>query len=242
MARLRVERLARGQQRGAARPSPAGAPPSAGDRPADDAVPVVLGLRAAARRCARGAAAARRSPATSTRPPPVASTIGRASASTLRERLALEPAVVLLAVQREDLAERQPGRLLDAAGRARRSGTRSRRASRRPIVVLPAPRRPSSAIDAAAPARRRPAVSRSAASCAERARQVGEPPDGDVAAPGLDVHEEAHARAPRARRARGASSRRAGGAARTRRPSVRARRAADRTCAVYRTERQTCAL
>ena len=48
-------------------------------------------------------------------PPPVASTTGRSPPSTCVERLALEPPVVVLAVQREDLVEGQPGRLLDPA-------------------------------------------------------------------------------------------------------------------------------
>ena len=51
-----------------------------------------------------------------TMPPPVASTIGRLrrpSHAERAERLALQPAVVVLAVQREELGQRHVGRLLD---------------------------------------------------------------------------------------------------------------------------------
>ena len=80
-------------------------------------------------------------------PPPVASTSGRPSREDALQHLALEAPVVGLAVQREDLGQRQARRLLDRAGRARRRARAGGGRGGAPTVVLPAPRRPSSAID-----------------------------------------------------------------------------------------------
>ena len=115
MVGRRVERLARRQQRAQVRHRLW----MIRHRPpvtlAHDAIPVIL--RRGAQPDGHGGLlrAARRSAATSTMPPPVASTIGRRSASSAVERLALEPAVVVLSVQREQLVQRQVGRLLDPA-------------------------------------------------------------------------------------------------------------------------------
>jgi hypothetical protein len=79
------------------------------------------------------------------------------------------------------------GGLLDAAIELHK-GSRSRRATRRPIVVFPAPRRPSSATTKAA--RSSVGVS-SVAAVVSSAREVGEPPDRNVPAPGFELHEEA---------------------------------------------------
>ena len=80
------------------------------------------------------AAARRRAPSTA------------ATGQQIGERLAFEPAVELLAVQREELAERAARRAASICWSSSTKRSRSRRASRRPIVVLPAPRRPSSAM------------------------------------------------------------------------------------------------
>ena len=188
MLRARVERLTRREQR-----------PQVGHRLrmirhrpavslADDPVPVILGRGAAATRSRPAARASRRCPAmrrcrhrwrgpsaVSSRAPWPAFRV-RAGGSVLRRTARRAPPVTC----------RRPFR-------SRRSSStnlaRSFRASRLPMVVLPAPRRPRSATTLGAwwPSTSRQQIGGGDAECV---RQIGQPFDRDVAAAGLELHEE----------------------------------------------------
>ena len=143
---LRVERAALGQQAAAARPWPRGGRPSAGGRPAARRGSSGPRARRAARPSGRGA----RSAAKVSRGVHDPAAGGEHQRAALGEHARRGPRARGGGSRprrgarrsRRARARRPPRR----AGRARRTGRASRRASLRPSVLLPAPRRPSSAI------------------------------------------------------------------------------------------------
>ncbi len=221
--RARVHRLARPEQRAQLleRVRAAGHRPQVALR--HDPAPVILGARAqpdgraarAKQRVARGIlddrAAGREHErsgprARSTAGWPCSSIARLAGSQQVREHLALHPPVVGLAVQLEQLRERQARGRFESRDRARRSARRfAARARRRPWTC---PHRACRATRRACRQAHPPRPRATWTPHAERARDLGEPAQRDVAVAGLELREEALGRAA-ARRPAGAASRRA---------------------------------
>ena len=123
-----------------------------------------------------------------TRPPPVASTIGRLVVEDGLEHVAFEAAIVRLAVEREELGQAQVGGLLDAAVELDEGHAKAARETPSDCRLAGAAQA-EQRDDQVGPLRRQ--RDERGGRDLERAGHVGQPAHGDVAAPRLELHQEA---------------------------------------------------